>query len=100
MEIKNKNLVSKVLCLDLRQHIAPMCFFACLSLYVYFSCELCYKGFQKTLMSQVNFLQNPSIVFGNNIVAKYSLAITLQRQVDFCTARSPSLLWKFTSWSD
>lgn len=68
MESKNNNLVFKVLCLELRQHIAPVCFFACLFRYIYFYCELCYRGFQKTLMSQVNFLHNPNIVFWKTIL--------------------------------
>lgn len=51
MEIKNNNLVSEVLYLELRQHIVPVCLFAYFFLYIYFCCELCYREFQKTHVS-------------------------------------------------
>jgi len=51
-------------------------------------------------MSQMNFLQNLSIISGNDLVAKCSLVLRLWRQADFCTAKSPSPLRKFKLWSN
>lgn len=79
-------------------------FLACWFLYIYFYCELCYRGFQKTLMSQVNFLQNPSIVFWKQYCCKILLGnndkgkkISVQQGAHHCFGSSDHALSELTA---
>lgn len=80
----------------LRQHVAPACFYLRT---VYFGHKLCFRGFQKTCLRWISY-RIPVLFLETILLQNTFLAVRLWRQADFCTARSPSPLRKFKSWSN